>query len=154
MLGLAALEAMLSINFERVLSIFNDIAIVQSQTGHVGGLVGLSDTLPGPPDYKQLSLEVSRISQLISWRHVTWKSCLHLCEFMAQSATRLEVLEDGNTPRYPESSAASAKHSKALSELLGADKSRIIHCLDLLVYYKELCVIQNQNVCLDASPDA
>jgi hypothetical protein len=98
------------------------------------------------PDYNQVSLEVSRIGQVISWYRVILKSYLHLCEFMAQSATRLEVLENRSISRCPTSSLASAKHLEVFSELLSADKSRIIHLLDGLENSKELCTIQNQNV--------
>lgn len=147
-LGLAALESILLIIPGLLSIVYDDIAVVQSRTGHLGGMI-IDKTFANPQsvlDYNQVSLEVSKISQSISWYRVIWKSYLHLCEFMAQSATRSEVLENRSIPGCPTSSPASVKHLEVFSELLSADKSRIIHQLVELDHYKELCAIQNQNV--------
>jgi hypothetical protein len=129
-------------------STVRDIEVVQSRTGYLGSMYidKISANSQDVLDYDQVSLEVSRISQLISWYRVLWKSYLHLCEFMAQSATRSEVLENRSISGCPTSSPASVKHLEVFSELLSADKSRIIHQLDELDNFKELCTIQNQTV--------
>lgn len=73
--------------------------MVQSRTGHLGGIH--LNSVPNPQkvlDYEKVSLEVSKISQGITWYRAIWKSYLHLCEFMAQLATRLERLENRGIP--------------------------------------------------------
>jgi hypothetical protein len=149
-LGLATLEAFLSKISPRIRTVYNDIGEVQHRTGHLGGLVVDSMDLKVTPNFHEVSREVSRINQLVSWYQVIWKSYLRLCEFMEQSATRSEALEeafeDSNIPGYPTRSPATMEYSEMFSELLSTDKSRILHQIEHLTYYKELCVIQNQNV--------
>lgn len=147
-LGLAALESILLMIPKKLNIICADIVMVQSRTGHLGSIH--LNSVPNPQkvlDYEKVSLEVSKISQGITWYRVIWKSYLHLCEFMAQLATRLERLENRGIPGCPTSSPASVKHLEVFSELLSANKSRLVHQLDELDNYKELCAIQNQNVC-------
>jgi len=142
-LGLALLEALLMIVPGWLGVAQNDIAKVQSRTGHLGGIVFDHVSSDGPLEYDQVSLEVSKISQMISWYRTLYKSYLYLCEFLANSATRSELVEDRTIPG---SSHASATNWEVFSELLNADKSQIIHDLSNTDYYKDLCVIQNQNV--------
>lgn len=149
-LGLSTLEAVFSTAPSWLYAIGGDIVAVQSRTGHLGGMAISSVNLQGPLDYDQVTLEVSSMSQLVSWYHCMWKSYLHLYDFLAQSATRSEMFEDRNISGCQMSSPASVKHSEVFSELLSAMKNRIIHDLDVLGYYKELCVIQNQTVRLDS----
>jgi hypothetical protein len=147
-LGLATLETTLVVFPQWMGSLRESLAQVQTRTGHLGGL-GIIKAAANPEEvlnYDHVSLEVSRIGQLIGWYRVVLKSYVHLCEFMAKSATRSEVLENRGILGCPTSSPASVKHCEIFSELLGADKSRIIHFLDELDSYKELCTIQNQNV--------
>jgi len=145
-LGLAALEAILSRIPLRLDNSYRDICAIQLRTGHLGGLNPGSENLQDSPNYDQVSREVSRISQQISWYYVLWKSYLHLCDFMAQSATRSDAFGDENILGYPTRSSTTGKHSEIFSELLSANRSRIIHHLDALNHYKELCAVQNQNV--------
>ena len=147
MLGLATLEAIISIIPSRLYTIRNQVAAVQGQTGHLGSLTG-AVKLKDPPKFEEVSREVSRISQILSWYHVTWKSYLHLCDFMEQSASSSEKFEDRDIPGHLTRSPAAIKHPEIFSDLLRADRSRLVHQLDRIDYYKELCRIQNQNVCL------
>jgi hypothetical protein len=147
-LGLATLESILVILPDWWVDVFDAIAAVQSRTGHLGG-ISIDKTFANPQgvlDYNQVSLEVSKISQTISWYRVMSMSYLHLCEFMAQSTTRSERLENRSIPVCSTSSPASMKHLEVFSELLSTNKSRLIHKLGELDHFKELCAIQNQNV--------
>jgi hypothetical protein len=124
-------------------SAHRDIAAVQMQTGHLGGLY-LDDQSPrGPLDYDQVSIEVSRISQTIILCRTLYKSYLYLCEFMEQSATRSNLVKGHNIPG---SSPASATNWEVFSALVNSTKSHIIHDLVFVDYYKDMCVVQNQNV--------
>jgi hypothetical protein len=139
-LGLVLLEAILIIIPEWLSLAERDIAAVQSRTGHLGGITLDHVSLRGPLDYDQVSLEVSRIGQVVSWYRDLYKSYLYLCEFISQSATRSKLVEDRNIP------PASAANWEVFSALLNANKSQIIHDLNDIDYYKEMCIIQNQNV--------
>jgi hypothetical protein len=152
-LGLATLEAVLSIIPAWVSRARNQIAAVQGQTGHLGTLQdaafkALKLKLKDNPNFEEVSRELSSISQAMSFYHVIWKSFLHLCDFMEQSASCSERLEDRNHPGRLTRSPAAVKHSKIFAELLRADRSRLVHQLDRINNYRELCRIQNQNVCL------
>jgi hypothetical protein len=142
-LGLVLQEALLMIVPGWLSLAQNDIAAVQRRTGHLGGIALDHLNLRIPLDYDQVSLEVSRISQMISWYRALYKSYLCLCEFMEQSATRSKPVEDRNIPG---SSQASTANWEVFSALLNANKSQIIHDLNSLDYYKDMCIIQNQNV--------
>lgn len=147
-LCLVLLEAVLMIVPGWLRSAQDDIAAVQNRTGHLGGIALDGLSLRGPLDYDQVSLEVSRISQTISWCRALYKSYLCLCDFIEQSATRSKPIEDRNIPR---SSPASATNWEVFSALLNADRSQIIHDLNGIDYYKDMCVVQNQNVRLKLS---
>jgi hypothetical protein len=124
-------------------SVEGDIAAVQWQTGHIGGL-NLGHLGPrGPLDHDQVNLEVSRISQMILWYRTLYKSYLYLCEFIEQSATRSNLDKGHNITG---SSPASATNWEVFSALLNSTKSQINHDLICIDYYKDLCVVQNQNV--------
>jgi hypothetical protein len=142
-LGLTLLEAVLMIVPGWLRITQDDIAAVQSRTGHLGGIALNRLSLRGPLDYDQVSFEVSRISQMISWYRTLYKSYLYLCEFIEQSATRSKLVEDRNIPGF---SRASATNWEVFSVLLNAYKSQITHDLSGVDYYKDMCVIQNQNV--------
>jgi hypothetical protein len=121
-------------------SVEGDIAAVQWQTGHIGGL-NLGHLGPrGPLDHDQVNLEVSRISQMILWYRTLYKSYLYLCEFIEQSATRSKLVKG------PGSSPTSATNWEVFSALLNSTKSQTIHGLMNIDYYKDMCVVQNQNV--------
>jgi hypothetical protein len=144
-LGLVLLDAISIMVPYWLNSAQNDITAVQIQTGHLGGLALPHDNLSlrGSVDYNQVSLEVSRISQMIIWYRTLNKSYLYLCEFIEQSATHSKLVEGRNIHG---SSPASATNWEVFSALLNANKSQIINGLNLIDYYKDLCVIQNQNV--------
>jgi hypothetical protein len=142
-LGLVLLEAIYMLVPKWLRTAHADIAAVQRQTGHIGGLYLDDQSSQGPLDYDQVSLEVSRISQTIIWCHTLYKSYLYLCEFIEQSATRSNLDKGHN---IPESSPASATNWEVFSALLNSTKSQIIHGLMNIDYYKDMCVVQNQNV--------
>jgi hypothetical protein len=124
-------------------SVQADIAAIQMQTGHLGGLELDHQNPRDPLDYDQVSLEVSRISQIVIWHRTLWKSYLYLCEFIEQSATRSNLVNGHNIPG---SSPASATNWEVFSALMNSIKSQITHHLVFVDYFKDLCVVQNQNV--------
>ena len=143
MLGLVYLEAVYVMIPQWLCSAHSDIGAVQRQTGLIGGLY-LDDQNPREPlDYDQVILEVSRISQMIIWYRTLYKSYLYLCEFIEQSATRSNLVNGHNIPG---SSPASATNWEVFPALLNSIKSQIIHDLLYIDYFKDMCVVQNQNV--------
>jgi hypothetical protein len=138
-LGLGLLQAILTISPKWLNSAYETIGAIQGRTGHLGGIALSQVSRQGSLDYNQVSLEVSRISQMISWYRELYRSYLYMCEFIEQSATHSKLVEDHIPP-------ASATNCEAFSALLNADKSQIIHDLNELDFYKDMCVIQNSNV--------
>jgi hypothetical protein len=139
-LGLVLLEALYMVVPLWLYSAHHDIAAVQRQTGHIGGL-HLDNVGPrGPLDHDQVSLEVSRISQMIIWYRTLFKSYLYLCEFIEQSASRSKLVKG------PGSSPASATNWEVFSALLNLTKCQITHDLIYIDYLRDMCVVQNQNV--------
>jgi hypothetical protein len=142
-LGLVFLEAVYMVVPPWLNKAQDDIGAVQKQTGHIGGLYLDNQSSQGYLDYDQVSLEVSRISQTVIWCRTLYKSYLYLCEFIEQSATRSNLDKGHNITG---SSPASATNWEVFSALLNSTKSQINHDLICIDYYKDLCVVQNQNV--------
>lgn len=139
-LGIVLLEAIYMLVPKWLSTAQADIAAVQRQTGHIGGLDLDDQSSQGPLDYDQVSLEVSRISQMIIWCRTLFKSYLYLCEFIEQSASRSKLVKG------PGSSPASATNWEVFSALLNSTKCQIAHDLIYIDYLRDMCVVQNQNV--------
>jgi hypothetical protein len=130
----------------KIINIHLTIWEIQGKTGHFGAMGQNVSRPPNPQEYGDLSVELSSVSQSISLSRRIAKSTVRLCDFLLESMTCLEELEDSSMRNSISRAGPFHRDSQILKDLTRAAANKSGHHLDLFDHYKELCLVQNQTV--------